>query len=545
MTVRWLPIAIAGGVVALVVSAATAPLRLAPPPETDRVSETVVRHVDVLTADRWDAAGVTPAAEADELTVLRRLSLALHGTIPSLEEIRRFEADERPDRLTHAAAAMLEDPRFGRYFAERFARALVGTATDPFVIFRRDRFTEWLSERFQGDHPFDETARALIAGEGMWTDTPEVNFITAAFANDDLDEAELTARTTRVFLGQRLDCAECHDHPFDDWTQAQFEGLASHFAGVGPTITGVRDRADATYTVQDLETLEDREVAPAVPYHPEWLPEEGRPRERLAAWVTHPGQRRFDRAVVNRVWALMFGQPYLPDRPVDDIPGPDQREYDADLEVLDLLAEDFRSGDPSRPRSVKRLVLTIAASDAFRRSSQTPTEPQTSDELRAVADAEYVWAVRPLVRLRPEQMIGSMIQAASLKTIDQDSHLFVRALRFFRENDFLRDFGDAGEDELVADPGTIPQALLRMNGNLPKELADTTPFTASGRILAGAPDDASAIETAFLAVLTRRPTEAEADAFAGWFGEKGNARERAMQDLYWALFNTPEFSWVR
>ena len=89
MTVRWLPLAIAGGVVVLIVSAATAPLRLAPPPETDRVSETVVRHVNVLTADRWDAAGVTPAAEADELTVLRRLSLALHGTIPSLEEVRR------------------------------------------------------------------------------------------------------------------------------------------------------------------------------------------------------------------------------------------------------------------------------------------------------------------------------------------------------------------------------------------------------------------------------------------------------------------------
>ena len=541
---RWVPPVIAAAVVLAVAAASRSPVDVAPPAARPLVDADVVSAVDDLLADRWQAADVPVAAAVDELTVLRRLSQTLHGTIPSLEEIRRFEADDRPDRLAHATAAMLREPRFGDYIAERLARAYVGTDVDPLLFFRRDRFTAWLSERLRGDRPYDGTVRKMLAGEGMWTDTPQVNFITSALNNDQLDEAELTARTVRCFLGQRIDCAQCHDHPFDDWTQDQFEGLAAYFAGTGPTLTGVRDDPSVAYVVQDRVTLDDRDVPASVPFREEWLPSEGRPRQQLAAWITHADQRRFDRATVNRFWTLMLGRPFLPDRPVDDLPGPEQNEYAADLAALDRLADDFRD----HGRSVHRLIQTIAATATFRADTALPASdgpPGDSRNERAIAAAEHVWAVRPLVQLRPEQMIGAVLQAGSIKTIDRNSHLLVRALRAIRESDFIKAYGDKGEGELVDEPGTVSQALLRLNGKLHAELGNVTPLTAAGRILAVAPDDAAAVEAAFLVTLTRRPTPEESGYFADLLTATGRDKERAMQDLFWTLFNSEEFSVIR
>lgn len=535
-----LPVAVVVIVSSVVLWAANSSVNLAALPASTNVSELVVSQVDDVIAERWREADVPLADETDDLTVLRRLSLALHGTLPSLEEIRRFEADDRENRLRIAAANMLKDSRFGAYFAERLARPLVGTDTNPFLVFRRDRFTSWLTDELNADRPWDDMARAMISDQGVWTDTPSVNFVTKAIANDDLNEAELTARSVRVFLGQRIDCAQCHDHPFDHWKQSEFEGIASHFAQPEMSLVGIRDKAEKEYVVEDRETLEDREVDPVVPFRPEWIPEKGTRREKLAHWMTHPAQDRFDRAIVNRVWALMFGMPFLPDRAVDDLPDPEDTGYAIDLEAIDILAEDFRTHD----RKLHRLIETIAATRAFRQSTIAPDS--VTDDLE-LATAEELWSVRPLVRIRPEQMIGSMLQASSLKTIDQNSHLLTRFLRFTRENDFVRDFGDAGERELEDRSGTISQALLRMNGQLPNELSEANPFLSGGRILMGTSDDTKAVETAYLVALTRRPTLDESSHFVAQLkaAESSDDRGEVMQDLLWALYNSPEFSWIR
>ncbi len=163
--------------------------------------------VDQFFEEAWHKAGIVPAPLANELTVLRRASLALHGTVPSLEEIRTYEADERPDRLRLRVRAMLADSRFADYFAERLARPWVGVSRDPFLIYRRDRFTRWLAGELRENRPYDEVARRVLSTDGLWTSEPAANFVTSAVANDDLDENVLTARTVRGFLGQRIDCA--------------------------------------------------------------------------------------------------------------------------------------------------------------------------------------------------------------------------------------------------------------------------------------------------------------------------------------------------
>ena len=539
-------LAVCTGVAWLTASAATVRRdRPAPGAVTASASPADVPSLDTLFESRWSDEGITPADDADEPAVLRRLSLALHGTVPSLEEIRLFRADDRPDRLARWTDRQLADRRFADYWAERLARPLVGVEANDLVLFRRDRLKAWLADQLHADRPFDEVVRELIAAEGLWTGAPATNFVTAAINEGEVDRNKLAGRTVRAFLGQRIDCAQCHDHPFADWSQGDFEGLAAFYGRTRLTPAGIRevttgeDGEPLEYAVQDRETLEDRVVAPRVPFAADRLDPrfhlDGEDRRRaLAAWVTHPENRRFPRAVANRTWGLMFGRAWS--EPVDDLPDPADG-FDPE-DPLDVLGDRFRTSG----YSLKSLVRTIAASRPFRLDSVLRPDAAEAD-YEAAARA---WAVFPLTRLRPEQTVGAMTQAARVRTVDADSHLFVRFLRYVRENDFVRDYGDAGELELAREPGTVPQALLRMNGELPAELADPNPLNATARIGWFADDPEVALETAFLCCLTREPTADERDALRPLFVDDDGAPRssgEALADLYWALFNAPEFGW--
>lgn len=505
-----------------------------------------VAQLDAHFRSRWQAEGLTPSQRADDLKILRRASLALHGTLPSLEEIREFGADNAGDRLTRWTSRMLADSRFADYFAERLARSFVGTEQGQFIVFRRDRFVDWLSEQLRGNRPYDEMVRELIGQHGLWTGEPATNFVTAAVVDGDVDENKLAGRSVRAFLGQRIDCAQCHDHPFDDWKQPDFEGLASFFGQTRISLVGVedkpaRDGEPVEYQVEDRETLETRLVTPRVPFHDDWLPSEGTRRERLARWITHRDNRRFERAIANRVWGYLFGRPYI--EPVDDMPDPG--DWDAD-DLLDILGRDFRN----HGCDLRRLILVITSSQPFRLSSTHSVDASDGYADNTGTDleqAELHWATFPLTRLRPEQVIGSMLQAASIKTIDRNSHLLVRVVRLLREREFVEEYGDAGENELQLGSGTIPQALLRMNGKLANEIGEASPLTACGRIAAFAGSDECCLETCYLVCLSRRPTVAEQDHFLPLLADAANGtrgeRAKVVEDIFWTLFNSPEFSW--
>jgi hypothetical protein len=529
----WLALlALAAGAIG-VVGAATADRKPAASNRTEPSAAPRSALIDAHFTSEWTRSGVTPAALADELTVLRRASLALMGTIPSLEEIRAFEADTSPDRLARRVRAMLADTRFADYFAERLARAWVGVSREPFLVYRRERFTRWLAEQLHQNRPYDALVRDVIATDGLWTSEPAANFVTAAYANEDLDENVLAARTVRGFLGQRIDCAQCHDHPFAHWKQKEFQGLAAFYGQSAVSLQGVVDQPrmfekTLELRIEDPTTKTENIVAPGVPFLPECLPADGSRRDRLAAWITDAKNDRFPRAAVNRVWGLLFGRAYV--QPVDDLPDPG----DEKTVLLDRLGADFRASG----YDLRRLIEQIVLSTPFRASSSLPD----ADEA-AYASAEAAWAVFPMTRLRPEQVIGAMIQAGSLRTIDQNSSLVARTFRFFREQDFVRDYGDAGEAELDPRSGTVSQALLRMNGKPTRDLFDAGPFNAAGRLASMAGDE-SLVDLCFLVTLTRRPTPEERDHFLPSVRDtKKDARSRATEDLLWALVNSAEFSW--
>lgn len=493
-----------------------------------------VGRMDAAFAADWEGAHVQPVGHADGLTLIRRLSLALTGTIPSLEEIRAFEAHAGGEPVQWWLTHLFADRRYSDYFAERFARVLVGVENGPFILYRRHRLVSWLSDQFHANRPYDEVVRQLITAQGIWTSEPEANFITVTVdPNNDgegPDKVKLAGRISKAFLGVRLDCVQCHnDFLGGSWRQSDFHQLAAFFAPSEMSLTGVRDNPTNVYAYRYLGRQEAELVPAKVPFNTELLPADGPLRERLAAWVTHPHNRPFARALVNRVWAMLFNRPLV--TPVDSMPleGP----FPPAIEALadDLMAHKF---------DVQRLIRVIAASRAFQLDSRS-----SDSEHPVTALQEAHFAAFPLTRLRPEQVAGSVLQSAKLRTIDAESHVLVRITRFFEQNDFVKRYGDAGEDEFGSPAGTIPQRLTLMNGKMVHERTkEDLVANAATRIGAVAPDAATAVETAYLAVLTRRPTSNERNHFVERLEKNLNAKRADwMEDLFWTLLNSTEFSW--
>jgi len=485
-----------------------------------------VARADNAFCTHWHNTGTIPAPLAPDLAVARRLSLALMGTIPSLEEIRQFEYLPEGQRLAWWLDHLLDDPRSHEYLGERFTRAYVGTEDGPFVFFRRRRFGIWLGEQIGKNRPFDDLAREIISARGLWTNEPATNYTTVTVrpaSENQPDPVRLAGRTMRAFLGTRLDCAECHDHPFAPWKQIDFHHLAAYFGRTRLGFTGIQDAAKGEYAADLKRKGDKKDVEPKVPYSPELLGQ-GPRREQLARWVTHRDNPNFARALVNRLWALMAGRPLV--SPVDSL------EIDANPHpALEALAADFRDNG----HDLRRLIRVIAWTRAFRLDSAAERDPTDADEA--------AWAAFPLTRLRPEQVAGAVVQASSVKTIDLGSNFFVRLTRFGNINEFLQRYGDTGEDELGDRGGTIPQRLLLMNGQLVRERIRQDAMTASSRIVDTLPDDARAVEAAYLTILTRRPTGEERDEFVKMLARPGQTRHQRMVDVFWALINSTEFSW--
>ncbi|APW62456.1 DUF1549 domain-containing protein [Paludisphaera borealis] len=487
----------------------------------------VVGRVDEAFRRSWNERGIEPAPPAPDLAVMRRLSLALAGTLPSLEEIRRFEAQPPERRIDGWLDDLLRDRRSADYLAERFARAFVGTEDGPFIQFRRRRFISWLSDALLENRPYSAIVRDLIADRGIWTDHPATNFVSVTFdpAVELPDPERLAARVSRAFLGARIDCAQCHDHPFQHWKQADFRALAAFFGGVHSNLRGISD-GEVFYKPLDRKTKAPTTVEARVPSHPELQPKEGTPRQQLAGWIVDPRNPYFSRATVNRAWAFAFGRPLVD--PIDDLATADEIP-----EVLDILAADFAE----HGCDLHRLIRTIVATEAFRLESDAPPSPTAEPK-------DETWAAFPMTRLRPEQVAGGIHQAAAVTTIGPESSWVVRFISYTERNDFVRRYGDTGEDEFAPRGGTIPQRLLLMNGEMVEKKIKGDMFNASKRIAQLAPDDDKAVELTYLAVLTRRPTPEEAAHFKHRFeGIKGDRRVDLLTDLYWTLLNATEFSW--
>jgi len=483
------------------------------------------RQVDLLVQEQVQKSGQTSRPGIDDYTFCRRVYLDAIGRIPTIDELDSFVVDEQADKRERLIEKLLNSKGYQSHWYNYWADLLrVKYVGDK--LHHPGNYGQWIKEALRTNKPYDQMAHELINASGPLYEPG--NGATGFYAREPMPLDHL-ANSVKTFLGLSIECAQCHDHPFRDWKQDQFEGLAAYYGQASLSPFGIEDRP-TEYQIRDPETEEDRVVVPCVPFQPELLPEEGSRREKLALWVTHEDNRRFHRAIANRVWGLIFGRPW--ETPVDDLDDPPET---GQPDFLEVLAKDFREHD----NSLKRLIEVITSTKAFRVASSLPDDSEQSYQ-----SVESRWAVFPLIRLRPEQVIGSVLQTASIRTIDRNSHFLARLIRFVREEEFVQEYGDLGMDELDARGGTIPQRLLLMNGSLITELMESQPFNSTGRISALASTDKKCVEVAFLSCLTRYPTKAELAEFSTQLkGTSETKREEIISDLFWSLVNSTEYSW--
>ena len=494
----------------------------------------LLEELDQEFSDAWQKQGLQATGRATSLEVCRRLSLGLIGSVPSLEEIRKLEQQPEGQRVNWWLSRLLEDKRSSDYVAERLARTYVGNDEGPFLVFRRNRFVSWLSHQLHNRRPYNEIVHDMLVDRGIWTDAAAVNFMTATITEESTpDPIVLAGRTSRAFLGMRIDCLQCHDDFLGTvrlgnadqrvgGRQEHFHQLAAFFNDAELGISGIRDTREIQhYMYQFLDQDQETQVTEGVPFAAELLPAEGPRRQRLAAWITHRENKQFARAFVNRMWAILAGQPLVD--PIDDLPlhGP----YPAGLERLanDFIEHDF---------DVQRLIRVIANTQAFQQASRADFEISSQHE--------RYWAAFPLTRLRPEQVAGSVIQATSLVTIDSRAHVLRRLVKYGLANDFVTRYGDAGDEEFLPRGSTVTQRLLLLNGDMVTERL--TNRTAPQWVADLNSDNTLAVETAYLTILTRKPDAEELEYFLRKLDESSN-RPAALEDLYWVLINSIEFGW--
>ena len=506
-------------------------------------ADDIAALVDARLAERWEADGVEPAGPADDATFLRRVYLDIAGEIPPASAVRDFLADDSPDKRRRVTAELLDGPGYVTNFAAVLRAALLPEAdSNPQVATLLPNFDAWLRDRLIEGTPYDEIARRLITAEfegsgpaagGMMTapgGPSPVAFLQAKEAKPE----NLAAATSRTFLGVRMECAQCHDHPFDHWTQREFWELAAFYSGVerrgGGLLGPLRERADLrSIAVPDA----DLTVTAAFPGggEPDWQ-YETRPRDVLARWVTSEENPYFAKAAVNRVWGHLFGRGLVD--PVDDFGAANPASHP---ELLDELAAAFVDSG----YDLKTLIAGLTASRGYQLSSRgvvVDGEPGPGQD-----DAE-LFARFTVRALDAGRLYDSLARATGRFEAFDPSAAAGGAIGGGMDAggraEFLRAFRDESENSLDRRT-TILQALALMNGGL---VADSVDLTRSRTFaaVADAPflNDAERVEALYLASLSRFPTEVEGKRLEAYL-HAAVYKSGALADIFWSLLNSSEF----
>lgn len=516
-------------------AAASIPATWKPVELNSRPPTEVVQQVDSVLEGEWRKNQVEPAMPAEDEELLRRVFLDLCGRTPSVHEIRTYLADQSPNRYERLVDRLLQHRDHASHLATIWRSFLIPEGVDLTAFGGVDAFDRWLADRFGKNDPYDSTVRSLLLAEGRLSRSGPLLFYSAAKLDPDL----LAARSARVFLGMRLECAQCHNHPFEPWTQEEFWGFAAFFAQISRPQGDLRT-ASTVMQVRDVDHGEVKLPKTNAVIAPHFLNSEQVPvserkpgdqpesrRQELARWLTAVENPYFARATANRVWAIMFGKGIVD--PVDDF---GIRHQPKSPQLLELLAGRFAG----TKFDLRDLFRTIALSRAYRLSSGATTADPNRTEWFAQMNVKTFSA---------EQVYDCMAMATMLDTTsatDAFSLNLARAGNSEREL-FLQQFRTpSGRSTEYL--GGIPQALTLMNGTL---IDNATGLAKSGLLKSlKAPffTNKQRVEVVYLAVLSRYPRPAEWEVLNSYISEKTPADElqENLSDILWALLNSAEFT---
>lgn len=489
-------------------------------------------YIDELVWAKLQKLGLTPSAPADDATFLRRAHLDVIGRLPTPEETRAFLDDPSPSKRSRLVDRLLERPEYADHWANKWTDLL---RPNPYRVGIKAVMTldTWIRDAFRRNMPYDQFVREIVTARGStFRDGPAVIF------RDRREPEELATLMSQLFLGIRLDCARCHHHPFEVWGQDDFFAFAANFARVGrkgtglsPPISGSEEIMFASDKGEIKHPLTGEVMAPRPLFGsvPETYRETEDPRQALAAWMTSPENDYFAQVIANRVWAEIMGRGIVD--PVDDLRATNPPTNGP---LLEALADDLRRGG----YDLKHLIRSILTSYTYGLSSD-PVE-------RNVVDTRN-YSRHYRVRLRAETLLDAIADVTGVPETFAAAPIGTRSAALWTvrtDSLFLDTFGrpDPNQDppcERLPEPSVV-QALHLMNApTLHGKI--TSDEGRAARLAASDLAPEQIVEELYLLAYCRFPTDEERAVATDVFEEVGGDRRRAVEDLLWALINTPEF----
>ncbi|WP_250847018.1 DUF1549 and DUF1553 domain-containing protein [Aquisphaera insulae] len=474
---------------------------------------------------------VPPSPQAPDATFLRRVSLDLTGEQPTPQQVREFLGDRDPEKRTKLVDRLLARPEFVLFWRIKVGDLLqISQARQGNGAYR---YQEWVEHSLAENMPWDQVVTRLLTSVGDPNDREKggpVNY--AIDPPDPTGQAELAAQR---FLGLRMRCAQCHDHPFDVWTQDDYFGLAAFFARIGRGGMQPGMMMDNRTVVSINPAGEIRHLRTGKPAEPR-LPggkavsveKNADPRRELARWMVAPDNPFFARATVNWAWAQLFGKGLVD--PPDDMSRSNSAVHP---ELLDALAKHFIAGK----FNLRDLIRTIAVSDAYGLSSATV--PGNEGDTRLFSHQ----LPRPLTA---HQMADALAQATDVPNTygSLGTRLAIRVPDPGVPSAILDTFGRCTRATACAPVQTPPlslkQSLLLIGGDaIDSKVSNLNGYLASALKLDLEPDEL--VESLYLRTVCRFPTAEERSRWSAELKQAGH-RGEAAEDLFWSLLNSREFA---
>ncbi len=508
-----------------VVIAKTPPAAPAKPMATADLAKLIDTGIDKT----LQAAKIQPSSQTSDAEFLRRVSLDITGVIPSVERATAFLDDRSPDKRAKLIDELLAAPEYGKHMADIWATLMYPIDSDNRFVAKAP-MREWLAEKFNQNMHWDTMAYELMTATGDYDKNGAVGY---AMANRGVDK--MTDSVGKLFLGVQIQCAQCHNHPFTHWKQAEYWGLAQFFYKVnvsnpraakdGGTISVSEDgRVNrkinalpeaAKSTAPKYLGADQVKLNSAEPYRP-----------ALAQWICTPQNPFFAKAFVNRLWSQYFGRGFV--NPVDDL---SEENVPTHPELLAALSKEFGAGG----FDVKQTIRGICNSQAYQRSSK-PTGDNRDDKT--------MFSHQGIKVLTAEQLFDSLTSVIGAPAAGKKDGMKAPAPKGgpqgMRDQFALFFMGSDNAKPTDYEAG-IPQALRLMN----------SPLMASGRLLSAAnriaevarptttPD--KAVEKLYLGTLSRRPTADEQKKMKDMITKQTDPRQ-AYADVMWVLLNSSEFA---
>ena len=482
---------------------------------------------------------ILPSERSSDQEFLRRVCLDLTGTLPPPRRVREFLDSRDPRKRDRLIVNLLNSPEYIDYWTFRLAD-LFRVSHEQGGREKVKIYWEWIRDSIARNKPFDQVARERMAGQGYNGPTRHL------WGADEIRlPQDVMTEQARVFLGRRLDCAQCHDHPFDSWTQDQFWGMTGFFKNLTyfwTTMAAVDDPLGHEEFGTDSRLLHPRTKQEVEAVYPDGrpLPVEARadPRTRLADWFTSSDEFLFEEAIVNRFWSYFFGRGIVD--PVDDFRLTNPPSHP---DLLRKLARHFRSSG----YDLRGLIRLIVQSNTYQRSRRpNHTNPgdgaNYSRALPRSLDAEIlldmicqITGIPEVFEGKDEREYGGRLPAGTraMNIVNPDLH----------PSRFLDIYGR---------PSRVSVPERKAGANLAQALHMLAGPTYTGklsgkggridRLLRSAASDREIVEEFYLAALSRFPTLEETRQLVGMVGARPS-RKQALEDLLWGVIASREFAY--